>query len=754
MKKRTIAILLSVVLTLLSCLFAPFSAAAQNTDGGESGAPADAPAPAEGAQPGDADGDGWMTSGDARAILRQAAKLEFLPDEFLTAADLDGDDYVKAKDARMALRRCALLDEEDAARFAPVHLPDFDAPVEGSDAFALNGPGAVTEGETFTLTAVLTDAAGFEDGVVFFRWDPEILEYVSQTNSEIGPAVGDRYAENACSAAAMFTNRLEDSSFTIATLTFRAVGVGSASIDYTFTSWNGTERPAGGSFMIQSQQDITVCYPYPGPETGEPEDPYSGTFYNASWRLDGSVLFFSGPSGTTDELSCIPDENESRGWNRYLSQIKTIVIDDQFHMVHSGQGALDYYTTFYENMPLLEAFSVDENNPYLCDIDGVLFSKDGGELFRFPENKGISTYAVPDSVTRISCGAFDDCKNLKTLTIPASVTDAARGAIDFEAMTVYCEADSAFATLARENGWKCVFIEKETPVVTTAAVPQGKTCLLGDADNDGKVKASDARKILLHSSRIQAETDAFLLKLMDVDGDGRIKAADARLALRIASRIDPVKPYEAPSGGEESASDPTGTTGTTQEPTGKIQPTAEDPSGTSEPDGVFKVTVGTAAAKKGDEVALAVNLSGNPGVRSLALEFTFDADALTLLGAEDSGRLEGLRFTSSDAEGVCSAVFEGDAPSGANGVIMTLKFRVNADSGFFPVSVTVKNASVIDENGGEANRLAGAIGGSVQVSSDPSMSVPEFSISMPTSPSITLAPIPTITLPSFSFHLG
>lgn len=53
-------------------------------------------------QLGDVDGDGTVTAGDARSILRHAARLELLDDVFV--ADVDQDGSVTAADARLALR--------------------------------------------------------------------------------------------------------------------------------------------------------------------------------------------------------------------------------------------------------------------------------------------------------------------------------------------------------------------------------------------------------------------------------------------------------------------------------------------------------------------------------------------------------------------------------------------------------------------------------------------------------------------------
>ena len=59
----------------------------------------------------------------------------------------------------------------------------------------------------------------------------------------------------------------------------------------------------------------------------------------------------------------------------------------------------------------------------------------------------------------------------------------------------------------------------------------------GDTDNDGKVTASDARKVLRVSAGIDKLTGQALLNA-DVDKDGKITADDARSVLRKAAGLD------------------------------------------------------------------------------------------------------------------------------------------------------------------------------------------------------------------------
>ena len=70
----------------------------------------------------------------------------------------------------------------------------------------------------------------------------------------------------------------------------------------------------------------------------------------------------------------------------------------------------------------LTSINVDTRNPKYKSIDGVLFSKDGTKLIKYPEGKNADNYTVRDSVTSIGDWAFYGCKGLKEVKIPDSVT--------------------------------------------------------------------------------------------------------------------------------------------------------------------------------------------------------------------------------------------------------------------------------------------------------------------------------------------
>jgi hypothetical protein len=70
----------------------------------------------------------------------------------------------------------------------------------------------------------------------------------------------------------------------------------------------------------------------------------------------------------------------------------------------------------------LTAINVDSNNSAYESVGGVLFNQGQTSLIQFPAGNPASSYAVPNSVTNIAIGAFDDCGNLASVTLPNSVT--------------------------------------------------------------------------------------------------------------------------------------------------------------------------------------------------------------------------------------------------------------------------------------------------------------------------------------------
>ncbi len=66
----------------------------------------------------------------------------------------------------------------------------------------------------------------------------------------------------------------------------------------------------------------------------------------------------------------------------------------------------------------LTAFWVGDKNRRFRAVDGVLFSKDGTELLRYPPGRAAAEYVVPNGVKKIGDSAFYRCGNLTSISFP------------------------------------------------------------------------------------------------------------------------------------------------------------------------------------------------------------------------------------------------------------------------------------------------------------------------------------------------
>lgn len=70
-----------------------------------------------------------------------------------------------------------------------------------------------------------------------------------------------------------------------------------------------------------------------------------------------------------------------------------------------------------------------KNNPYFCDIDGVLFSADGSKLIAYPSGRDGTSYTVPDGTSSIGTYAFADAGWLQVLDLPDSLASFSQDCI-------------------------------------------------------------------------------------------------------------------------------------------------------------------------------------------------------------------------------------------------------------------------------------------------------------------------------------
>jgi len=85
----------------------------------------------------------------------------------------------------------------------------------------------------------------------------------------------------------------------------------------------------------------------------------------------------------------------------------------------------------------LEAIEVDEQNPQMCSVDGVLFNKDKTWLYCYPGGAIQESYIVPESVECIGMNAFSQNSYLAKVYMPNSVTRICGGVF------AYCKSLSS-----------------------------------------------------------------------------------------------------------------------------------------------------------------------------------------------------------------------------------------------------------------------------------------------------------------------
>ncbi len=82
-----------------------------------------------------------------------------------------------------------------------------------------------------------------------------------------------------------------------------------------------------------------------------------------------------------------------------------------------AEGALPVY---------LKAINVHEENEVFKSVDGVLFSKDGKKLIKFPGYNSFMDYSIPEDVEEIAAQAFNNAA-VNKLTIPGTIRKVPAG---------------------------------------------------------------------------------------------------------------------------------------------------------------------------------------------------------------------------------------------------------------------------------------------------------------------------------------
>lgn len=99
-----------------------------------------------------------------------------------------------------------------------------------------------------------------------------------------------------------------------------------------------------------------------------------------------------------------------------------------------GKNVKEISDWAFGNSKKITGFEVSEENPYICDVDGVIYTKDMKSLLFYPPQGGVKSekdedgnevktisYAIPEGVETIRSKAFYKCLELTEIMLPSTL---------------------------------------------------------------------------------------------------------------------------------------------------------------------------------------------------------------------------------------------------------------------------------------------------------------------------------------------
>lgn len=229
--------------------------------------------------------------------------------------------------------------------------------------------------------------------------------------------------------------------------------------------------------------------------------------------------------------------------------------------VKIGKNVAEIGQRAFQRCTQLKSITVDPENQWYCDVNGILMTKDARSLITFSrKNTSWRSYTVPSTVASISAFAFYGCDAMKSVTLPdglqtigewAFANCTVMGSFSLPASVTHIGAN-AFFGMKNCKAFYCATVDplvlRETAspfgmftdlsactlyvpnaeaVAKYAAAPVWKefgsiVAYLGDVNGDGVVNVSDVTT-LINSILGDAECDP---KTCDINCDGEVNVSD------------------------------------------------------------------------------------------------------------------------------------------------------------------------------------------------------------------------------------
>ena len=147
---------------------------------------------------------------------------------------------------------------------------------------------------------------------------------------------------------------------------------------------------------------------------------------------NGEATVTKVPNKTIVTEIFIPDEYEGVPVTK-IADFSATNLEDVTEIT-IGKNVREISDWAFGNSKKVTKIEVDDNNPYLCDVEGVVYTKDMKVLLFYPPQKGVVTdkdengnevkyasYEIPEGVESIRSKAFYKCSDLKEIKLPSTL---------------------------------------------------------------------------------------------------------------------------------------------------------------------------------------------------------------------------------------------------------------------------------------------------------------------------------------------
>ena len=218
------------------------------------------------------------------------------------------------------------------------------------------------------------------------------------------------------------------------------------------------------------------------------------------------------PSGRTEEEYTVPEGTEGINFDD-PENLKVLKLPASFRPRYykegdePGQAYMGEVFVEFVCCPALERIEVDPDNPFFCDIDGVLFSKDRKKLVVCPRSKQ-GGYVIPDGTEEICMYAFSENEKLTGVFVPDSVQ-----VIGEAAFSETKEIRRIRLPKKMKYIDECAFLDNEA--LAELEIPEGLTeitpwMLTGNTQLQGTLRIPES------VTKIGEEALSFLYKVSDI----------------------------------------------------------------------------------------------------------------------------------------------------------------------------------------------------------------------------------------------